>query len=109
MKGIKKIIFTEKPKQKLFSMITGALFIIILLYFTNVLNHNPFQSFSDLVFTILLIVLGISNYTATSILEDSSFFNSGDKMKRYIIWNAAILLIFIIGFVIIYLIFQTLK
>lgn len=102
-----KIFFTEKPKRKYFSRIMDGVFIIILLYFLNVLNHNPFLSFKDLVFTILLMILGLSNSIATTMIGDRSFFETGDRMKRYIISNIAILLIFIICVVIVYFIFQT--
>jgi len=101
-----KIFFKGKPKRKGYSMIMGSLTIIMLSYFYSILGHNPFLNLKDFIFTVLLIIIGVSGMLAAEIAENRSFFDTGDKIKRYIISETVKGLILLSCMVIIYIIFK---
>lgn len=101
-----KIFFKEKPKLKGYSMIMGSLTIIMLWYFYSILGHNPFLNLKGFIFTLLLIILGLTGTMLARIVENISFFDTGNKLKRYIISESVKCLILLICMVIIFIILE---
>ena len=101
-----KILFKGKPKRKGYSMIMGGLTIIMLFYFNYVLGHNPFLNLEGFIFTVLLIILGLTGTMLAKIVENISFFDTEDKLKRYIISESVKCSILLICLVIIYIILE---
>ena len=104
-----KIFFNEKPKRKGYSAIMGVATVIMLFYLVYILGHNPFLDFKSLIFASLLIIMGLTSTTLAQVVENISFFDSSDKLKRYIISESVKCLLLLVCMVIIYIIFEVTK